>query len=988
MAVSPEIDSARQTGNGRFVGRARELNVFDTVFARTLEGRRQILTVAGEPGIGKTCLAETLSEQAEGRGALVFWGRCYEEPGAPPFWPWVQILRELIAASSPRELNHLAGPAGAELAMLVPELGSLLGAGNSALVAADAPPESSQARFRTLDAVAGVLRRTAEQVPIALIIDNAHWADKASLALLEFVAQELVNSRVLILVTYRDTEITRQNPLPATLGVLGSGDGAARIRLHGLDRMGIAAVAEYMLGKPLPGSVIGIIDQQTDGNPLFVIELLRVLIEESRDAGVDPIAVRIPDGVRETIGRRLSRLPPAVNDLLRAAAVIGRDFEARVLSHIAGAAIGQVIEGLDLAAGAGFVETTDRSVQAYRFTHALIRETLYDELATPERLRLHGLTGDALVALYPEDKRSQLSRIAHHYFESAALGNVEKAASFSELAGHEAMRLDAYDEAAVHFGNAIRLLRQSGLGSPHRLREVIYQQARALTGTADFAEAIAVMTPALEDPELAQDEAWLADLLMQWIVLTSHEMQAERLPLLRRIGERLPPGDSPARAKLMAVQAFAERTLGSVSGVRAKIDEAVAMARRLGDASTLSHCLRSSLLTLLSNSADIDLRIALGDEFIAISPPGDNCERLAEALYLQACNLIEAGRIDAVYRLVEQFESLNAARLGFTEYRARALPIVLALLHGEYAGLEQGIEALRQVGQKTRGDDADGVFGVQMFMLNRDLGRLPALAGAIESIAESQIRRTWTPGLMLAFTEIGRRDAAAREFDKLAAEDFGTIPVDAMRIPTLVYCAETCTALGDSARAPRLYEQLAPFAATFATHHLAVCLGSTERYLGMLAATMGDTALATRHFEAALRANANGRAWPWLARTGHQFALALRRGGRAEDLVRAAQLLREAEQLAASLGMAGLSAEIDLLLRGQNADASYPDGLTAREVEVLRLIAIGRSNKDIALVLSISLNTVATHVCNILTKTSCANRTEAAAYARRCDLID
>src|SRR5690606_4216692 len=162
----------------------------------------------------------------------------------------------------------------------------------------------------------------------------------------ELLSQDLLRSRIMAVCTYRDTELSRTHSLPATLGVLGSGDDVARLRLHGLDREAIAVLADRMLGKGLSARVVRAIDQQTDGNPLFVIELLKELIEESRDAGIEPIAVRIPDGVRETIGRRLSRLPDHVNELLRIASVIGRDFEGAVLARIAEADIKAVLAAL------------------------------------------------------------------------------------------------------------------------------------------------------------------------------------------------------------------------------------------------------------------------------------------------------------------------------------------------------------------------------------------------------------------------------------------------------------------------------------------------------------------------------------------------------------------------------------------------------------------------------------------------------------------
>jgi DNA-binding CsgD family transcriptional regulator len=984
MAANPHSESS-PGAEAAFVGRARETAAFRGAFDRMLEGRRQILTLAGEPGIGKTRLAEEFGVYAGLRGAQVLTGHCYEEAGAPPYWPWVQILRDFVGALSPSELRRVAGAGASQLLPLVPELGDVLGAGEPG---EDAPPEPGHARFKTFDAIGGCLRRASEQVPLVLIIDNAHWADKASLALLEFLSQELVRARLLIVCTYRDTEIARQNPLLPTLAILGGGDSTVRVKLCGLDRAAIAQLAERVLGSALPASVIEEVDRQTDGNPLFVIELLKVLIEESRDAGIEPIAVRIPDGVRETIGRRLSRLPDGVNDLLRVASVVGRSFGAGELTRVGSADIETALEALHLSEGAGFVEAVDSVSQEYRFTHALIRETLYDEIPTPKRLRLHGLVGEALASTGSEHEQSRLSRIAHHFYESAALGNASRAADYAALAGHEAMRLDAYEDALVQYGNVIDLLRQYGDADDERIRQAILLKSGAMTATGRVNDAVRLLAESIETDDRAEDVEWLVDMLTKWIILSSDCAQAEQLPVLHRLIARLPDGDSAARAKLLAAQSFAERTLGRHSSVRALVDESTAMARRIGDPATMIYCLNSAILALRGDPGTIESRIALAAEFLRVAPPGDNAPRKGEASFLQALNLIEAGRIDAVVGLLDEYERLPASKIGLHEYRTEALRVLIALLAGEYTGLSGRIEALREVGQKSRGEDAEGVYGAQMFMLHRDTGRLGAFAPIIERFATSPAHRAWTPGLMLALVEIGRPEPARREFEKLAANGFAAIPHDDMRVTTLVYCAEVCSVLGDVARARELYDLLSAHAGTFACHPTAVCFGSADLFLGMLAATVGDLDSARGHFDAAMRANASGRAWPWLARSCFQYALALGRSGAAEDEAEAERLLREAEQLAGSLGMEGLTAAIGARLRGGDAVTAYPDDLTAREVDVLQLLAIGRSNKDIAKALSISLNTVATHVRNILTKTECANRTEAAAYASRHELVD
>jgi DNA-binding CsgD family transcriptional regulator len=273
-----------------------------------------------------------------------------------------------------------------------------------------------------------------------------------------------------------------------------------------------------------------------------------------------------------------------------------------------------------------------------------------------------------------------------------------------------------------------------------------------------------------------------------------------------------------------------------------------------------------------------------------------------------------------------------------------------------------------------------------MFALNRDLGRLHELAPMIKELAGSATMRMWPPGLMLICAEIGLLAEARGIFERLVARGCRAIRRDDMYTTCLVFCAETCCVLGDGSQAESLYALLRPYAGQAVNHPTAVCFGATELYLGMLACTANWPDLAREHFAQALTANRAMRAWPSLARTQFRYGAFLLTRDADEERSLGLQQLREAEQLARRLGMARLIIEIDALLRARDISVTFPDDLTAREVEVLRLLAIGRTNKDVSLVLAISLNTVATHVRNILNKTQCANRTEAAAYAIRHDL--
>jgi DNA-binding CsgD family transcriptional regulator len=314
------------------------------------------------------------------------------------------------------------------------------------------------------------------------------------------------------------------------------------------------------------------------------------------------------------------------------------------------------------------------------------------------------------------------------------------------------------------------------------------------------------------------------------------------------------------------------------------------------------------------------------------------------------------------------------------EYYAKSQRILLSLLRGEWSDAEGRIEELREIGIKTRRQDAEGVYGAQMASLNRELGRLRAIAPTVREAVRSMKGRSWAPGVLSMLTEAGLLDEARELLDRLACDDFAALPNDDLYAVCLVYCAEAASKLGDSAHAASIHRRLLPYTGQAISNPRAAFCGAAELYLGMTAETMGDADRARKWFQIALDRHTAMGAWPWVARSQYHYGASLL--GREGDADREGRrLLRDAEQIAARLGMEGLEADINEVLRGGGVENALPDGLTPREGEVLRLMAIGRSNKDISLVLGISLSTVATHVRSILTKTHCANRTEAAAHA-------
>ena len=965
----------------QIVGRARELDVLRAAFTRLLDGRRQVVLISGEPGIGKTRCAEALADLAEDQGALVLWARCREEAGAPPYWPWVQILRAYVDASSLDEVRLNLGTAANDIAALVPEL---LQTPPRALATPGTTGDANSARFRTFDAIGQFLLKATQQVPVAVVLDNIHWADELSLSLLEFLSQELTHSRLLLVGTYRDADIAKRTSLRSTLGGLTRESDVERVHLSGLSKGAIGALANNMCGCTLTDSVIQTIYQRTDGNPLFATELIKVLIEDSAGAAITVVPARIPAGVRETIARRLVSLPGTCTDLLEIAAVFGRQFTAGEVAVASETALHDVLSALEPAVESGLVDASAEVAGNYQFTHALIRETVYEDIATSRRLRIHARAADALVTVYSAHLDPVLTRIAYHYHVAAALGDPDKAVAYALRAADKAVLLCAYEDALLHYDRAIETLQRCGIAHDERLARTCILKAAALKELGQVRRSTDVLLEAINlTRALGNHAELLVDALELLAFTTRHVPQGHLIPLLEHALTLLPRVDSAARAKALAIRAFAHRTFTDKARLQLQVDEALQMARRKCDGVGRCACCQFAVMALRGSPETLKRRLELGDEYIAVARTTGSADLLADAYHWQALNHLECGQLEELEALLEHYASLGAARYGLHQIHTGAYRVTVALLRGEWTDLEGRIEELLELGSKTRPEDVDGVYGAQMFALQRDLGRLPALALQIKQVAATLGPRVWEPGLMLMCAETGMLEEARGMFAEIAKQNFSGVCRDDMYVTCLVFCAETCCVLADAERAVMLYERLRPYAGQTANHPTAVCFGAADLYLAMLAAIANRRELALEHFDRAISFNRSMRAWPWLARSLFRHGVFLLAGGTEAECVRGRQQLREAEQLARRLGMTRLIAEIDDALEVRGADVSFPDDLTAREVDVLRLLAIGRTNKDVSLVLSISLNTVATHVRSILNKTQCANRTEAAAYAIR-----
>ena len=452
---------ASSSSRAEFVGRVDAMARVEAARERAERGEGGVVLIVGEPGIGKTRLTEEAAARARRAGFEVFVGGCYEGEGAPAYWPWLQILRDTVAATPNEEtLLTQLGSGAAEIAELLPELSARF----EGLEPAGGPP-GEQARFRLYDAATRFLAARSKNAPLCLILDDLHWADASSLGLLRFLVRSASQSQMLILGTYRDVEVRRGSPLADLLGSLAREPNCERVALGGLDVAEIASFVHILAGEAPREDLLVTLSEMTEGNPFFLLEMVRLLAEQgdAAQAGRDELnALSLPQGVKDAIGRRLDALSPECNAMLRSAAVIGRHFRVAILQTMldlpeierADALLELLAEALD----AGAIVEAERG--SYSFGHALTRQTLYEELRAPARIALHRRAGQALEAsLDPAfGNDAHLAELAHHFFEAAPGGDVDKAIDYAARAAEASDGKYAYDEAVAFHQRALDAL--------------------------------------------------------------------------------------------------------------------------------------------------------------------------------------------------------------------------------------------------------------------------------------------------------------------------------------------------------------------------------------------------------------------------------------------------------------------------------------------------------------------------------------------------
>jgi class 3 adenylate cyclase/tetratricopeptide (TPR) repeat protein len=899
------LASAASEGTTRsvLVGRDTELTRLDGALNDVLGGQGQLVLVAGEAGIGKTRIAEELAARARARGVSVAWGRCFESAGAPAYWPWIQVLRAYAVTRSPDALKFELGRGAAELAQLVPEVAELL-------PGLQRPPtlDPETARFQLFDAVTSCLRRASRTAGLIVVLDDLHWADRASLLLLEFVTRELGASRMLLVSTYRDVEVTRRHPLSDTLAELARQPVTTRLVLRGLTRDAVAHYIAAIAGTEPAAELVATVYNKTDGNPFFVGEISRLLANDGRlTSAADLPALGVPEGVREVIGRRLNRLSDAANRLLAVASVQGRDFGVDIIAHAAGLTRPDAIRILQEPTEAHLVAHIDNQMGHYRFTHALVREVVYTGLSLPERMTLHHRVGEAIEANSQLDVQPRLAELAHHFLQSATLGDADKALEYAMRAGRQSLELFAYEEAADHFQRGLKALEYAQPVDLTRRCELLLALGKAEKAAGELATAHTTYEQAAAVAKIARAPESLAQaalgLGVEFVVGIVDDVE---IKLLEEALAALGDGDSVLRARVLARLAKALLFTPLLERRAALSEQAVSMARRIGEPATLAAVLYDQHIALWG-FANTEERLTIASEVVQLAESKEDRALALQARALRMGNLLELGDLVTLETEIDVYDRLTL-ELRQLQYRWH-VPLLRssqAAIAGRFEEAERLAHDGLLVGQRTRHQGAEIFYGAMIAIIRFGQGRFPeVLEGIQETVRRYPSLSAWHCGLAYALFEAGRDEEAQDEFEHLAADDFASLPRDHLWMTSMVMLALTSTAFRDAENAAKLYELLLPYARynTRVSRIGKGSLGPIAHYLGLLAATIARWDDAAVHFDASIEMSAHMGAPVFLANSRYHCAQVLWARGATADHRRAEELQEQAASSARALGI-------------------------------------------------------------------------------------
>ncbi len=690
-------------GSATFVGRENELHMMTAAWERAKTGQCSIILIAGEPGIGKTHLCAEFARQCSEECATVLVGRS-DEQALVPYEPFIEALNWYVRMCPESDLlRHLATiGGGGELALLLPELVRRVPA-----LPAIAPMNAEGQRFRLFETVSALLAAMSASHPVLVLFDDLHWADQPSLLMLRHLARSSGAARLCILVNYRDSEVTRRHPLAEMLADLRRESFVTRVNLAGLTEQHVGElVGSIAEGAPRP--LVQAVTESSGGNPFFVGEMLRHLVEtgafhvlRETFTGKRP-ELGIPEGVRDVIRHRLSRLSEDCNRILSAAAVMGQEFDLALLQTLGGLPEDRLLDVVDEAVQAQLIAEATGGRDRCRFAHALIRETLYEELSGPRRARMHRRIGEAIEQLRKHDL--PLADLAYHYCEAASLGVVDRAVDYAARAGDSAAASLAHEEAARFYAMALESLDGAPAGPETLARRLDLQTRRGRAFEA------------IGQWRLARDEFKRA---LEYLTEERKELHCELL------------------VRMATVSFWLSEDIETLQGLAS---QALTLTKQLPDRADLAAEATGTLARCKFVSGDLEGAIALNLRAVDLAAGKPNLGHAFGTLSLYA-----VGRLTEAVDLGRKAASLarTAQDTGFTLYTLPHFAISLAAV-GEYGEAHRVFEEAQAFGRRYGAYGAAGLlsrvvsFAAGFHLSVFDYARAEALQREARDLASSQ----------------------------------------------------------------------------------------------------------------------------------------------------------------------------------------------------------------------------------------------------------
>jgi class 3 adenylate cyclase/tetratricopeptide (TPR) repeat protein len=854
-----------------FVGRDGELH--QAVGTALGTERTQALWILGEPGIGKTRFANELAEQVHSAGALVLFGRCDQDVAAP-YQPLIQALRWFASEVDDDRLLGLLGADPAPLSLLVPEL-------QARLPGAQDPEQTTElAQYRMFEAVRSWLETAAAEHPVVFVVDDVHWADRPTLALLGHVVRTGSRCRLVVVGTARDTDPDASPALADLADELARSGRSHRVQLTGLRTDDVAVLVRALelpsaRADDLP-ALAARLATETAGNPLFLGAVLASL--GARADATDPM---LPADVQTAVRRRVRGLDQAVQELLQVAAVVGLEFSVALVAESAGLAEAEALDRTERARDAGLVE--ELGIDRFRFTHALVRDHLVADLGISRRARLHAAIAASIERRHVHDLDEHLRTLAHHY---ANAGATAEAVDRVRRSAERSLRLLAFDAAVEDNAFALELLDQVGAPSGARF-ELLMQKGNAerLAGNHTAALATFASAAALSRDDGDREAFIRTALAFEDASWRGGQPGGPAVVLLQEATQHA--GDPTARTAVL-VRASLARALhyaGRLDDGRSLAEQALAEAEQMDDAELLAHTLLTSVQT----------RVPLRpDDLPVIVARAERCWQLVDALadpvplaiaqYAAVSAHMLGDRRLADLWLRREFEMADRIGSRFYRYNGQAIRQAERFLAGDLEEAERQADEMLRLGDDL-GEDVSGLHGLQVFLIRREQDRLAELAPLARLLARGdRAEHLWKPGLTLLLVEVGALDEARPLLARQVHDGAAAVPFDGLYAATLAFLAEAAVELGDGGAGAILAEPLQQWRTVAVLGgHISAHLGSGARYLGRLAQLRGDADEARALFEEALRFNEQAGAVVWAAHSRADLALLHRQAGRDQE---------------------------------------------------------------------------------------------------------